>query len=44
MKKRIAIIAGAVAVAMTLSACTTNPYTGSQKPASPVLALALAQP
>ena len=31
MKKRIAIIAGAVAVAMTLSACTTNPYTGESE-------------
>lgn len=31
MKKRIAIIAGAVAVIMTLSACTTNPYTGESQ-------------
>lgn len=31
MKKRIAIIAGAVAVILTLSACTTNPYTGESQ-------------
>lgn len=31
MKKRIAIIAGAVSVALTLSACTTNPYTGESE-------------
>ncbi|MFZ1874856.1 MAG: OmpA family lipoprotein [Chania sp.] len=31
MKKRIAMIAGAVAVIMTLSACTTNPYTGESQ-------------
>ncbi|KFK93762.1 MULTISPECIES: OmpA family lipoprotein [unclassified Serratia (in: enterobacteria)] len=31
MKKRIAIIAGAVAIIMTLSACTTNPYTGESQ-------------
>ncbi|MHA7844682.1 OmpA family lipoprotein [Serratia sp. D1N4] len=31
MKKRIAMIAGAVAVVMTLSACTTNPYTGESQ-------------
>ncbi|OMQ20283.1 MULTISPECIES: OmpA family lipoprotein [Serratia] len=31
MKKRIAIIAGAVAAIMTLSACTTNPYTGESQ-------------
>ena len=31
MKKRIAIIAGAVSVALTLSACTTNPYTGESQ-------------
>jgi outer membrane protein OmpA-like peptidoglycan-associated protein len=31
MKKHIAIIAGAVAIMMTLSACTTNPYTGESQ-------------
>lgn len=31
MKKRITIIAGAVAVILTLSACTTNPYTGESQ-------------
>lgn len=31
MKKRIAIIAGAVSMALTLSACTTNPYTGESE-------------
>jgi outer membrane protein OmpA-like peptidoglycan-associated protein len=31
MKKHIAMIAGAVAVVMTLSACTTNPYTGESQ-------------
>lgn len=31
MKKRIAIIAGTVAIIMTLSACTTNPYTGESQ-------------
>ncbi|MDW5501588.1 OmpA family lipoprotein [Pseudomonas lundensis] len=31
MNKRIAIIAGAVSLALTLSACTTNPYTGESE-------------
>lgn len=31
MNKHIAMIAGAIAVAMTLSACTTNPYTGESE-------------
>ncbi|MGG4585370.1 OmpA family lipoprotein [Serratia nematodiphila] len=31
MKKRIAIIAGAVSLTLVLSACTTNPYTGESE-------------
>lgn len=31
MKKRIAIIAGAVSLTLALSACTTNPYTGESE-------------
>ncbi|AGB80423.1 Inner membrane lipoprotein YiaD precursor [Serratia rubidaea] len=31
MKKRVAIIAAAVAMTMALSACTTNPYTGESQ-------------